>query len=308
MSLFLKKILSVSYLLFLWGMAYAATYYEQKEHKTYVEDIVFGDTDKDSYRVYPGASRTFGNGVDAMTCTYKDNLTIIGDVIVKSGSTLVVDGSLVIGRASLNYVYHYGTLTIEEGATLIVTGDMTMNYPENIAYISSASRNYIQGNLTNSGTINCNGRLVVGTESEGPDGTTVITSNGTITNLGTININTSDAALVKTQQEPILENSVYYAAVTCANMVNGRYTDSPLNANDKGVINMYDGSLIVQKDLTLWYRSKFYFKKGQYYIDVWGDLIQYDKYYTRTEDDAIIKLDGVGAKAEINVKIGRAHV
>lgn len=214
-------------------------------------------------------------------------------VTIKSGSTFYVNGNVQVD----------GKLIIEEGASLIVNGNLTLtDNGVSTLTISSGTRLNIPGNLTNNGTINCNGRLVVGTESEGPDGTTVITSNGTITNLGTININTSDAALVKTQQEPILENSVYYAAVTCANMVNGRYTDSPLNANDKGVINMYDGSLIVQKDLTLWYRSKFYFKKGQSYIDVWGDLIQYDKYYTRTEDDAIIKLDGVGAKAEINVR------
>ena len=214
-------------------------------------------------------------------------------VTIKSGYTFYVNGNVQID----------GKLIIEEGASLIVNGDLTLtDNGVSTLTISSGTRLSVPGNLTNSGTINCNGRLVVGTETEGPDGTTVITSNGTITNLGTININTSDAALAKTQQDPILENSVYYAAVTCANMVNGRSTDNPLNANDKGVINMYDGSLIVQKDLTLWYRSKFYFKKGLSYLDVWGDLIQYDKYYTRTEDDAIIKLDGAGAKAEIDVR------
>ena len=225
-----------------------------------------------------------------------DNLVRIrlnSTVTIKSGGTLYVNGNVQID----------GKLIIEEGASLIVKGSLILSDNSMSTFtIASGARVNIPGNLKNSGTINCNGRLVVGTETEGPDGTTVITSNGTITNLGTININTSDAALAKTQQEPILENSVYYAAVTCANMENGRYTDSPLNANDKGVINMYDGSLIVQNDLTLWYRSKFYFKKGQSYIDVCGDLIQYDKYYTRTEDDAIIKLDGAGAKAEINVR------
>lgn len=172
-----------------------------------------------------------------------------------------------------------------------------------ILQIEEGSRVFVKGNLTNYGTINCDGRLVVGTETEGSDGTTVISSNGTLTNYGTINITTSDEALAKTQKEPVLENSVYYAAVTCADLINGR--NSVVYApSANGVITMSDGSLIVQNDVTLNCASKLLFNDGtsSSYIDVWGNLTQTDAYYNRTGEEAIVKLNGSSARAQINVR------
>ena len=217
---------------------------------------------------------------------FRENAT----VTIKSGCTFYVNGVVQID----------GKLIIEEGASLIVTGTLVLaNTGKSELTISSGARLNIPGDLKNNGTINCNGRLVVGTLDEDvPDGKTIIKSNGTITNLGTININTSDEALAKTQLEPKLDNSVYYAAITCGNLVNGKNQTS----SDIGTINMYDGSLIVQDNAQLWYKSKILFKKGQSYIDVWGNLVQLDKTYEVKGEEAVIKLDGTGAKAQINVR------
>ena len=229
------------------------------------------------------------------TITIWENRTFQGDKSIASASNVEIKGIVTIsGNLTLK-----GTLKIQEGATLIVNGNVTMSNSSSFMTISSGSRVYFKGDLSNSGTINCNGRLVVGTLDEDvPDGKTIIESNGTITNLGTININTTDEALAKTQLEPKLENSVYYAAITCGNLVNGKNQTS----SDIGTINMYDGSLIVQDNAQLWYKSKILFKKGQSYIDVWGNLVQLDKTYEVKGEEAIIKLDGTGAKAQINVR------
>lgn len=235
---------------------------------------------------------------------------------IEKGATLIIKGNLKLYSSAK--IINNGTLIVEKDITTInycnspqmdIYGNLFVKgnvIPKdgvsgwNIS-IASGVRVNIAGDLTisNSGTLNCNGRLVVGTLDEDvPDGKTIIKSNGTITNLGTININTSDEALAKTQLEPKVENSVYYAAITCGNLVNGKNQTS----QDIGTINMYDGSLIVQDNAQLWYKSKILFKKGQSYIDVWGNLIQLDKTYEVKGEEALIKLNGTGAKAQINVR------
>ncbi|MBR4498058.1 MAG: T9SS type A sorting domain-containing protein [Bacteroidales bacterium] len=168
--------------------------------------------------------------------------------------------------------------------------------------ISSGARVYFKGDLSNSGTINCNGRLVVGTETVCSDGTTLITSNGTITNKGTINITTSAEALAIARSEPILEHSVYYAAITCSDLINGK-TDVIYAPNANGVINMSDGSLIVQNDVTLYYASKMLFNAGTSYIDVWGNLTQKDAYYNRTDEEAIVKLNNNNTTTRVQINV-----
>jgi len=237
---------------------------------------------------------TFTSNYEFTSNTTYNNNQHIGNqynapvVRIKSGVTVTING----------YSQIYGTLIVEDGAQLIISGDVYIYGQGNLS-IQSGARVFIGGDIENRSTINCNGRLVVGTLDEDvPDGKTIIKSNGTITNLGTININTTDEALDKTDDEPILENSVYYAAITCGNLVNGKNQ----LASVIGVINMYDGSLIVQDNAQLWYMSKILFKKGQSYIDVWGNLIQLDKTYEKKGEEAVIKLDGTGAKAQINVR------
>ena len=250
-----------------------------------------------------------------VTVNISGNLRISGHLIIEDGASLNVSGSIImdcytgksvleangsLSAGSISYASNKypNNVSIQLSNSTNIAGDVELQ-TSSVLTIPSGARIHIPGDLTNNGTINCNGRLVVGTLDEDvPDGKTIIKSNGTITNLGTININTSDEALSKTQLEPKLDNSVYYAAITCGNLVNGKNQTS----SDIGTINMYDGSLIVQDNAKLWYKSKILFKKGQSYIDVWGNLIQLDKTYNVKGEEAIVKLNGTGAKAQINVR------
>ena len=250
-----------------------------------------------------------------VTVNINGNLRISGHLIIEDGASLNVSGSIIMdcytgksvleanGTLSVGSISYASNKTpknvsIQLSNSTSISGDVELQ-TSSVLTIPSGARILVPGDLTNNGTINCNGRLVVGTLDEDvPDGKTIIKSNGTITNLGTININTTDEALAKTQLEPKLDNSVYYAAITCGNLVNGKNQ----TASVIGVINMYDGSLIVQDNAQLWYMSKILFKKGQSYIDVWGNLVQLDKTYEVKGEEAIIKLDGAGAKAQINVR------
>lgn len=283
------------------------------ENRAYTENRTYNET----FTISNGSVVTVKSGVEL---TINGNMIVNGSIIVEEGGCLKISGYMnVDGRyvnAGISKVYSEGTIYIGGDLTtginvnftnninisvadLTVGGNLDLRKPSVTFQQNSGSRVFVQGDLTNNGTINCNGRLVVGTLDEDvPDGKTIIESNGTITNLGTININTSDVALAKTQLEPKLDNSVYYAAITCGNLVNGRNQ----TASVIGVINMYDGSLIVQDNAQLWYKSKILFKKGQSYIDVWGNLVQLDKTYEVKGEEAVIKLDGTGAKAQINVR------
>ncbi|MBP5723786.1 MAG: T9SS type A sorting domain-containing protein [Bacteroidales bacterium] len=250
-----------------------------------------------------------------VTVNINGNLRISGHLKIEDGASLNVSGSIImdcytgksvletngsLSAGSISYASNKypNNVSIQLSNSTNIAGDVELQ-TSSVLTIPSGVRIHIPGDLTNNGTINCNGRLVVGTLDEDvPDGKTIIESNGTITNLGTININTTDEALAKTDDEPILENSVYYAAITCGNLVNGKNQTS----SDIGTINMYDGSLIVQDNAQLWYKSKILFKKGQSYIDVWGNLVQLDKTYEVKGEEAVIKLDGTGAKAQINVR------
>lgn len=250
-----------------------------------------------------------------VTVNINGNLRISGHLKIEDGASLNVSGSIImdcytgksvletngsLSAGSISYASNKypNNVSIQLSNSTNIAGDVELQ-TSSVLTIPSGVRIHIPGDLTNNGTINCNGRLVVGTLDEDvPDGKTIIKSNGTITNLGTININTTDEALAKTQLEPKLDNSVYYAAITCGNLVNGRNQTS----SDIGTINMYDGSLIVQDNAQLWYKSKILFKKGQSYIDVWGNLVQLDKTYEVKGEEAVIKLDGTGAKAQINVR------
>ena len=305
-----------------------------------------GETWGKSVTIEVGQTRTVEGCLTikkGVTITVNGNLTINGAVLASSSIGPSDDDVYIVGGGTVNIIsssynlrlannLHFENVTINyltlgeynsgsEDPSLkytlflknvTINGDFKNGYSSSSdvknqprTQIEEGSRVFVKGDISNLGTIDCNGRLVVGTLMDVPDGKTIIESNGTITNLGTININTSDEALAKTQLEPKLENSVYYAAITCRDLINGRNQTSA----DIGEINMSDGSLIVQNDMELWYRSHLYFNKGKSYVDVWNDLIQLDTTYETKGEEAIVKLHGVGAEAQImfgkRMKIGR---
>lgn len=245
-------------------------------------------------------------------------LIVRGQLVVEEGAVLTVSDNMRMSSYYNSSFTLNGSLTAKnidyetnkspKNVTVVLnkdvnlSGSMTVNTNTTLT-ISSGTRVNVAGNLTNSGTINLNGRLVVGTLMDSPDGKTIIKSNGTITNYGTINIETTPTALAKAQSDnpSLLENSVYYAAITCEDFVNGNSSKMSVNQFN-GEVNMYDGSLIVQNDADLYYCSKILFKRGTSYVDVWNNLTQIDKTYEVEGEEAIVKLDGTGAKAVVNVR------
>ncbi len=197
-------------------------------------------------------------------------------------------GEYYSGQIDKQYTLSLKNVTIEGD---FQNGWNAKHVNQPITEIEEGSRVFVKGDLTNNGTLNCNGRLVVGTEIPNPDGTnSLVAGTGTITNKGTINIETSDNALERTKQDPILENSVYYAAITARNLNNGQdggvcrdknrkvttNNNKVVSIDDYGFVNMYNGSLILHNDLNMYAGSHVEFFKGNNFVEVRNDLYQQD--------------------------------